>query len=219
MKINRNGFTLVEILAVFVVIGVLSLITISNVSKMISDSRIKAMREIGIRYIDTFEQQLTNKEYMAKTIADLSQSYTLADGSGIYYISNDVTERTICVIPPVGFYNFISIDDIQLDGEKNLSPWDAHYIGENKSGVVVINKKTSATEVGDNVIGKLEYYFRVSDAYKNGIKELTKRSDMKNADVIVASRNAAVRFNFYLNEARIMIDDTYYHKYQECISE
>ena len=103
MKINRSGFTLVEILAVFVVIGVLSLITISNVSKMISDSRIKAMREIGIRYIDTFEQQLTNKEYMVKTMADVSQSYTLADGSGIYYRSNDVTERTISarVAPPI----------------------------------------------------------------------------------------------------------------------
>lgn len=51
---NNKGFTLVEILAVFVIMGLLSLITIPAVSSIIAKSKKESMVEISSRYLTAF---------------------------------------------------------------------------------------------------------------------------------------------------------------------
>lgn len=72
---NKNGFTLIEILAVIIILGIIMIIVVPSVSNYINDSRKEA-------YIATAKKYIEGSLFAIK-----KQDYSLADKNGTYYIS------------------------------------------------------------------------------------------------------------------------------------
>ena len=197
---NNKGFTLVEILAVFVIIGILSLIAIPSVSNAIESSRKEALIEQAKTYLKSFETQLINKEYIT-------------------------SDNDLCKIPPVGYYTIIKIKEISTENTKEEqegkieSPW-GFEINDSKSSVIVINEKTSETQIGDEVVGNLKYYIHLEDVDKNGIvryhtKIELNKSLVKNSTTYQYDSKNSTTPNIS-KKAPVTIENTKYQFYQEC---
>ena len=68
MKLNRKGFTLVELLAVFVVLGIIAAITIPAIGGIIHSSK----ENVYTKQIETLKN--TAKTYMASNSKDLPKT-------------------------------------------------------------------------------------------------------------------------------------------------
>lgn len=64
-KMNKKGFTLIEILAVIIILGVMMLIAVPAVSEYISDSREKNYVKVAKGYIDSARAMITNRDLKA----------------------------------------------------------------------------------------------------------------------------------------------------------
>lgn len=60
-KLNKKGFTLVELLAVIVILGVIMLIAIPSVGTIISNSRKNSFVSSGKMYISTMQNYMAEK--------------------------------------------------------------------------------------------------------------------------------------------------------------
>lgn len=75
---KRYGFTLVELLAVILILGILGTLTVSLVSKIINNAVNDAHKESARNYIDAVKQTIITSEIDAAKMKD-----------GIYYINDD----------------------------------------------------------------------------------------------------------------------------------
>lgn len=62
-KINRKGFSLIETLAVIVILGLIMTIAVSSVTKYITQSKKKTLIQTISSYIDEVKLQVNNREY------------------------------------------------------------------------------------------------------------------------------------------------------------
>lgn len=220
---ENKGFTLVEVLAVFVIMGILSLITISAVQTLISNSKKEAMVEIANRYLTAFEQQLNNKEYLVEKIYNLEQEFT-TDGEK-FYGKKRPSEKMICTIPPIGYYTIAPISIITTENGDATSPWGFKF--DNASSVIVINKQTADTSIGDEAIGELQYYIYIKDEDRNGILKYHSKSEL-NSDIVsingeLGKNKKDDSTNSYnrstIGPFKLTIDNIRYGFYQECKGE
>lgn len=152
---NNKGFTLIEILAVIVIIGVLALIAIPNVNRLIESSRKKDFIIDAKTYISIFRNGIASREYTT-------------------------VDESICSTPKSGYYNAIQLNQLDLENSTAKSPWGYEYSGY----VVITNKETTSAPKGSNKIGKIEYYFIGNDTGKNGIFDLVKESELSTRYVV-----------------------------------
>ncbi|MBO5138240.1 MAG: type II secretion system protein [Bacilli bacterium] len=152
---NNKGFTLIEILAVVVIIAVLALTAIPNVNRLIESSRKKNFISDAKTYINVFRNGIAAREYMT-------------------------VDESICSIPKSGYYSAIQLNQLDLENGTAKSPWGYEYSGY----VVIINKETSTAPIGSNKVGIIEYYFIGHDTGQNGIFNLVKESDLSTKDVV-----------------------------------
>ncbi|MBO5138242.1 MAG: type II secretion system protein [Bacilli bacterium] len=217
---KNKGFTLVEVLAVFVIMGILTLITIPAVQSMISNSKKEAMIEIANRYLTAFEQQLNNKEYLVETIYDKENEY-IYEGEKIYG-KKTPSEKMLCDIPPIGYYTIAPISIITVESGKSISPWGFNF--NNNSSVIIINKKTSDTEIGDEAIGELTYYIYISDEENNGILKYHSKPELSSDIVSISGELAKNKEDNSTNSPnqsdtvsnKLTIDNIRYGFYQKC---
>ena len=93
MMKDRKGFTLVEILAVIIIVGIIMLIAIPAVTNYISDSRKSAFLSSINKYIDIAIDDVTSLEYSVS-----NPEYT-------YYIPKKTTIILIIMILKIIFLN------------------------------------------------------------------------------------------------------------------
>lgn len=151
---NNKGFTLVEILASIVIIGLLALITIPSVNTAMENSRKKKFISDIKSYINIFRSNIAANEYNCSFPQVGTYSYIRLDKIS----SESETKQS----PWGGNYTYN--EDIQ-------------YFTTTGGYIVIVNKKTNKTQPNDK-IGKIEYYFVGSDSYQNGIFELTKEEKL-----------------------------------------
>ena len=77
---RRNGFTLVELLAVIVILAIIALIAVPIVMNVIEDARKGAAKSSALGYLDATEKQ------MARSLLDSDKSNDITDG--VYEISD-----------------------------------------------------------------------------------------------------------------------------------
>lgn len=219
MNNNKKGFTLTELLAVITILGVLLLIAVPAVTSTIESSRKKAMLKLANTYLLSFEQQLANKEYFVDQMYIPTTQYYDSQTKENYHKNETITENMFCEIPPVGFYTVIYLSDISTEGGNNKSPWEFNFLND-YSSVVLINKKTVDTEVGDNIVGKLGYYFSGVDKAGNGIYGYKNKTELKTKVVKTRQELTKDSFKVYNNKVpyKIEIDGFKYQFYQKCKS-
>jgi type IV pilus assembly protein PilA len=82
MKNNKKGFTLVELLAVIVILAIIALIATPIILNVIDDAKTNAAKNSAYGYIDALEK--VNAQ-------DMLSSESINVLSGVYTISNDGT--------------------------------------------------------------------------------------------------------------------------------
>lgn len=141
---NNKGFTLIEIIAVIVILSVLLLIAVPTVSKTITNAR-----------KDTFIQN-------AKDEIEIARAKLLNKDLAVTKHYNSTEKPTRCKTPPIGYYTSIPNDAI---GTNKKSTFGFEFI---ESYVLAVN--VSDNKKGTGTKDKIIYYYGAIDKSKNGIQ-------------------------------------------------
>lgn len=94
MKINKKGFTLVELLAVIVILAIIALIATPIILNVIDEAREGAAKNSAYGYIDAVEKANVQKMYENQNINVLDGDYTISsDGKKVTKGSGDTAEE------------------------------------------------------------------------------------------------------------------------------
>lgn len=80
MKMNKKGFTLVELLAVIVILAIIALIAVPIILNVIDDAREKAAMDSAYGYIDAVEKANVQEILSNSNIEVLNGTYTISSG-------------------------------------------------------------------------------------------------------------------------------------------
>lgn len=147
-KLNKNGFTLVELLAVIVILAVVILVAVNNVIPQMNKAKAGAFKTEALSFLDGAEQyytsqQMTNGEFNetqnGKTLEGVSIKY-LVDNK--YVKSADVDKYTGCIKydEKAGFTIKLSSASYHTDGyvsASKLSEFDGVIVstGDGKTSI------------------------------------------------------------------------------------
>lgn len=141
---NNNGFTLIEIIAVIVILSVLLLIAVPLVSKTITSAR-----------KDTFIQN-------AKDEIEIAKAKLLNKDLAVAKHYKQEEKPTRCKTPPIGYYTSIPNEAI---GTNKKSTFGFEFI---ESYVLAVNVSDNGKGTGTK--DKIIYYYGALDKSKNGIQ-------------------------------------------------
>ncbi|PKR76942.1 pilus assembly protein [Halalkalibacillus sediminis] len=96
---NQKGVTLVELLAVIIILGIIALIAVPAIASVIDDSRVDSINASAINYINAAElYKVTNDGSLPSSETDLADYINEKDGisfSGVTFDENTDGEITI----------------------------------------------------------------------------------------------------------------------------
>ena len=98
-KMNKKGFTLVELLAVIVILALIMAIAVVSMSGIMNGARRNTMKETGLQIINGVRQQLTLSNQLITT----DPKFTRATGN-VYYVSSAMLEKGGGSAPMGGTY-------------------------------------------------------------------------------------------------------------------
>ena len=102
-KINKKGFTLVELLAVIVILALIMAIAVVSMSGIMTGARKSTMKETALQIINGVRQQLTLSNQLVA-----SQNKFTRDTGNVYYVSKAMLEKGGDSAPLGGTYSFIT---------------------------------------------------------------------------------------------------------------
>lgn len=197
---NRNGFTLVEIIATIVIIGVLSLVTVPAINRYITNSRKDSFVELGKNYINAYKTALISKNLAAKDNDNLT-----------------------CKLPNIGAYTMIRIENIELENGQLVSPFKRSLASNNAGSrgfVLAIN--VSDDNKGTGTKDKIVYFFAAVDAGKNGVDQFISEEELSRNNVKRGTANTDRNTNYkkgLLGQITLQSSGKYtgnYSYYMEC---
>lgn len=197
---NNKGFTLIELIAVVVILGIIAIITVPNVNSYIIESRKDAFAEVGKNYISSVRTSLSSKDY---------------------YVNGN--KNLTCKLPTAGKYTAIRIDKIATESDIEQSPFkrSLEVSGSSSRGYVIAVNVSLLTGKDYDIV----YYFAAIDAGGNGIDQFVSESDLS-GDVVKRSnanqdRTSNYKKNLLSTTSPITIKTGAYNGktfqfYQEC---
>lgn len=90
MKMNKKGFTLVELLAVIVILAIIALIATPIILNVIDDARVNSAKNSAYGYIDAVEKANAQEILKNSDIAALNGTYSI-ESSGKSLVSDSVS--------------------------------------------------------------------------------------------------------------------------------
>ncbi|MBR1386480.1 MAG: prepilin-type N-terminal cleavage/methylation domain-containing protein [Bacilli bacterium] len=156
---NNKGFTLIEILAVIIILGILFMIAVPAVSQSIMDSRKSTFAESGIKYIDAAIDEINAFTYRIK---DTNKTYYIPTSC----LNTDKNEET-----PFGVledsYVVVSADN---DEDRNY-----FYTGRDSSnhGILLTNRELLSKDVVLPSIGLIHTDYCIEGTSKTVIYDKT----------------------------------------------
>ena len=102
-KMNKKGFTLVELLAVIVILALIMAIAVVSMSGIMTSARNSTFKETGVQIINGVQQQLT----LANELLPSNDKFT----TGVqYFVEKKMLEKGGDSAPLGGTYKFIGSD-------------------------------------------------------------------------------------------------------------
>lgn len=93
MKNNKKGFTLVELLAVIVILAIIALIATPIILNVIDDAKTNAAKNSAYGYIDALEKANAQDMLSSESINVLSGAYTIASDGTLTYSEKPVSVK------------------------------------------------------------------------------------------------------------------------------
>lgn len=152
---NNKGFTLIEILAVVIILSILLLISIPAVTKTITSSRKDSFIENAKEEIELVKGNLINESYAVEK----------------HY--NKDEKPTTCKTPPKGYYTLIKTNDKTSKSVFGY-PLTSYVIAVNVPIVI-----STTGEQREQIKDKVVYYYIGIDAGKNGIEDIVEEDALK----------------------------------------
>lgn len=144
---KKNGFTLIEVIAVVIIIGVAMLIAVPSVMEYIKGSDNEAYASNAMAYIETARAEYSMEEY-----GDLLDS----DEVMIVPIKNVTLEKSDGGESPYGLYDYdkcyIVIVPERNEYQYYVTMSDANGIGIKNKGENELNKNSVEENIGDSIV-------------------------------------------------------------------
>lgn len=125
---KNKGFTLVELLAVIIILGVIAVITVPKINEQVENSKSKAVKSSALNYKKTIDEYILHQQ-MNKNEITLNGSYTVTS-------EGKLTQNTTTI-------------DITFDGEKPKGGTLTYLNNELIEGCITLNKYAITFENGD----------------------------------------------------------------------
>ena len=93
MKNNKKGFTLVELLAVIVILAIIALIATPIILNVIDDAKTNAAKNSAYGYIDALEKVNAQDMLSSESINVLSGTYTISNDGTLTHDEKAVTVK------------------------------------------------------------------------------------------------------------------------------
>lgn len=77
MKLNKRGFTLIELIAMLVVLGILMAVTVPNITGILSQSKTNVLKEAANKMVDTAKVKIASNSKIKKPTQDNCLIFTL----------------------------------------------------------------------------------------------------------------------------------------------
>lgn len=133
---KNNGFTLVELLAVIILIGLIALITVPKINESISDSKQKIAEASAVNYSKQIDK-LVLEEKMKNNSILLDGEYNIDSNGNIYNEENEYVIDVSGKKPTGGTLTF-SENDLQ-----------SGCITVNKYAIIIENGEVTSSEKGN----------------------------------------------------------------------
>ena len=134
---KRNGFTLVELLAVIVILAIILVIAIPQIMKTIDAARLGSFRSTVKLLLSQAEKQYLNDQALSTTGAGAAKSY--ADISACQDLAKlDVNEYDTCVIDVTA----AGAATVKLAGKGKFAGYSCGSTGATTSTVDTVCKKS-----------------------------------------------------------------------------
>lgn len=178
---KKNGFTLIEVVAVIIIIGVVMLIAVPSVLEYIRNSDDEAYASNAMAYVETVRAEYSMEEY-----GDLLD----IDEIMIVPIKNITLEKSDGGESPYGAYDYDKCY-VLITRERNgyqyyVTMSDVSGFGINHKGVNELNKSAVEENIGDTIVSWNTYVNPNFPLVLNGVsyKFYEQRSIEKDDDTI-----------------------------------
>lgn len=144
---KKNGFTLIEVIAVIIIIGIVMLVAVPSVMEYIRGSDNEAYASNAMAYLETARAEYSMEEY-----GDLLDS----DEVMIVPIKNITLEKSDGGESPYGLYDYDKCYIIIVPERNGYQYYatmsDANGIGISNKGTNELNKDAVKENIGDTIV-------------------------------------------------------------------